>query len=366
MKAVLHLEDGTCFEGEAFGATGQVVGEVVLQTSMSGLEEILADPTYCDQIVLMTYPLVGNGGLSRQKMEGRAPALRALIVSEPDWIAEDAERISLDAWLRAHGVVGLYGMDTRKLARHLRDRGMMKGVLVSGQDSLSEEAVRSLLAAPQATDQVRRVSAREVLMWKTDKPRAGWRPTVVLMDFGVKRSFRELLLRSGCDVIQVPYDTDFSAISAYSPDGVFLSNGPGDPHSLAQVLPTISALVKKYPLFAVGLGHQLFALACGAKVAKMPLGHRGTNYPVQEVQTGKGWITAQHHGYDVLESSLEGTRLEVTYRLLHDGSVEGLRHRDYPAFSVQFHPDAHPGPTDTLFLFEQFVQLMANHRGGNA
>jgi carbamoyl-phosphate synthase small subunit len=241
----------------------------------------------------------------------------------------------------------------------------MRGVLVSGAEPVPQETVETWLQASPSGHPVERVSTRHVQTWTSPVGQAK-RRTVVVMDFGVKRSFVEGLLQAGCDVIQAPYTTDFATISSWSPDGVFLSNGPGDPRSLEQLLPTIASLVERYPLFGVGLGHQLLALACGGQVQKMRQGHRGTNYPVIDVETGKGWITAQHHGYEVVESSLADTALVVTHRLLHDGSVEGLRHKTYPAFSVQFHPDAHPGPTDTRFLLEEFVRMMDDQRGGKA
>jgi len=364
MEATLYLADGTRFVGKAIGATGSVVGEVVAQTSMSGLREILVDPTYCDQLVLMTYPLAGNGGLLPLKETEPKPSLRALIINEPDEGITDQGRLSLDEWLRRHGIVGMYGIDTRQLARHLRDNGAMAGVLVSDGSSVTQEALQTWLNASPSAHPVERVTTRAVRRWTT--PVASAQRTVVVLDFGVKRSFIDKLLQAGCDVIQAPYDTDVATIESWSPDGVFLSNGPGDPRTLAGILPTVAALLARYPLFGVGLGHQLLALACGGQVRKMPLGHRGANYPVIEVATNKGWITAQHHGYEVLESSLDGTDLTVTHRLLHDGSVEGLRHKSRPAFSVQFHPDAHPGPTDTCFLFDEFVRMMDDQRGGNA
>lgn len=364
MEAILYLADGTHFVGKALGASGTVVGEVVVQTTMSGLREILTDPTYCDQLVLMTYPLAANGGLpSRQEIETN-PALRALIVNEPDDVPTDPQRLSLDAWLRQHGVVGLYGIDTRQLARHLRNHGTMPGVLVSRADAVSKETVKNLLTTSPAEHPVTRVSTPQVQRWTT--PNGPARRTVAVLDFGVKRSFIDRLLKAGCDVIQAPYDTDADTIISWSPDGVFLSNGPGDPRQLEVVLPTVRALVERFPVFGVGLGHQLLALASGGQVRKMRLGHRGTNYPVVEVETQKGWITSQHHGYEVEEASLENTDWVVTHRSLHDGSVEGMRHKTKPAFSVQFHPDAHPGPTDMCFLLEQFVRMMDDQRGGKA
>jgi len=364
MEAILYLEDGTRFVGKALGATGTAVGEVVVQTSMSGLREILVDPTYAGHVVLMTYPLAGNSGLLPLREHEPEPALQALIVNEPDGIATDAERLCLDEWLRRYGIVGLYGIDTRQLARHLRDHGAMRGVLVSGSETVPPETVKTLLQAAPAAHPVERVSTRCVQRWSPQD--AAPRRTVVVLDFGVKRSFVEALLQAGCQVIQAPYNTDLDTIASWSPDGVFLSNGPGDPRELSSLLPTIAALVERYPLFGVGLGPQLLALACGGQVQKMHLGHHGTNYPVLDVETGKGWITSQHHSYEVVEASLEDTGLVVTHRLLHDRSVEGLRHKTRPAFSVQFHPDAHPGPTDTCFLLQEFVRMMDDQRGGMA
>lgn len=364
MEATLYLADGTRFVGKAIGAAGTVAGEVVVQRTMSGLREILTDPTYCDQLVLMTYPTVGNGGLPPLQENEPTPSLRALIVNEPDEVPSAPGRINLDDWLRRNGIVGMCGIDTRRLARHLRDHGTMLGVLVSGGETVTEEQLAEWFKTSSSTHPVERVTTRQVRRWTPAGGPAS--RTVVVLDFGVKRSFIERLLQAGCDVIQAPYDTDAETIASWSPDGVFLSNGPGDPRELKGVFSTVAALLERFPVFGVGLGHQLLALACGGQVRKMPLGHRGTNYPVIEVHSNKGWITSQHHGFEVVEASLADTDLTVTHRLLHDGSVEGLRHKTRPAFSVQFHPDACPGPTDTCFLFDEFVRLMDDQRGGKA
>ncbi|CCQ98645.1 pyrimidine-specific carbamoyl-phosphate synthetase (small subunit, glutaminase subunit) [[Clostridium] ultunense Esp] len=329
---------------------------MVFNTGMTGYQEVLSDPSYCGQIVTMTYPLIGNYGLNREDFESLRPQVKGFIVREfaaspSNWRSE----IPLDEVLKTYRIPGVYGVDTRKLTRKIRYEGTMKGAIVPEEMELEE--VFSLLAPPLPRDQVRQVSTRTPYRIPGEKER------ILLIDYGAKGGIlRELSLR-GCEVIVAPYNVSPDEIRQFSPDGILLSNGPGDPADVPEAITTVRAILGEYPLFGICLGHQIFSLACGAKSEKMKFGHRGSNQPVKDLITGRVYITSQNHGYTILPSSLEGTELILTHRSMNDGSVEGVRHSRLPAFSVQYHPEASPGPQDSTYLFDQFLEMVREEKG---
>lgn len=353
MKAYLALEDGTCFTGEAFGATGKANGEVVFNTGMTGYQEILTDPSYCGQIVTMTYPLIGNYGINREDMESARPRARGLVVHSlaehpSNWRAE----LKLEEFLAAHGVVGIRGIDTRALTRRLRRSGTMRGVIATGDwplEQLAEEARQSPpLSGQQLVPQV-----------TTPEPYSlpGSGPHVVVVDFGVKENILRWLTKLSCRVTVVPAGTTAEEVLEYRPDGVLLSNGPGDPKDVPDAVRTIRDLLGTLPIFGICLGHQLLGLALGADTYKLPFGHRGGNHPVKDLATGRVYITSQNHGYAIDARTLP-REVEASHVNLNDGTVEGLRHWRLPAFSVQYHPEACPGPEDSAYLFDRFMKMM--------
>ncbi|GAE24180.1 carbamoyl-phosphate synthase small chain [Halalkalibacter wakoensis JCM 9140] len=352
MKRQLILEDGSIFVGEGFGADKVMSGEVVFNTGMTGYQEILSDPSYCGQIVTMTYPLIGNYGINRDDFESVTPAINGFIVKEYE--AEPShwrEEESLDTLLKAKDIPGLFGIDTRKLTRLIREHGTLRGRICS-LDVNIEEVINELKETTFVRDQVHRVST------KSPYHAPGRGNKVVLVDFGMKHGILRELIARQCDVVVVPYNTSAEEILRLRPDGVMLSNGPGDPVDVPGAIDMIKEILGKVPIFGICLGHQLLALACGATTSKLRFGHRGSNHPVRELSTGKIDITAQNHGYTVDLESLEGTNLELTHVAVNDGTVEGVRHLEHAAFSVQYHPEASPGPHDANHLFNQFVTLM--------
>ncbi|SDY59108.1 glutamine-hydrolyzing carbamoyl-phosphate synthase small subunit [Thermoactinomyces sp. DSM 45892] len=351
-QARLLLEDGTCLVGKSFGAEGTSVGEVVFNTSMTGYQEILTDPSYYGQMITLTYPLIGNYGFTRDDDESIRPYAFGLIVREhaeymSNWRQED----SIDEWLKLHKIVGISGIDTRMLTRKIRLHGTMRGILTTG--TASEDELQEVLRnTPLITDQVKNVSTRSVHI----SPNTGKR--VVLMDFGSKHNIqRELSERNG-EVISVPYRTTAEEILRYRPDGVILTNGPGDPKDVPEAIETVRSLLGKVPIFGICLGHQLLSLACGADTEKLKFGHRGGNHPVKEISSGRTVMTAQNHGYTVTAESIDRTRLRISHVALNDGTIEGVEHLDFPAFSVQYHPESAPGPLDSGYLFDRFMEMM--------
>lgn len=371
--AKLALEDGTVFTGTAFGAAGEVDGEVVFNTSMTGYQEILTDPSYRGQIVTMTYPEIGNYGVNDEDVESSKPHLSGFIVKENSRVFSNfrSDR-SLDDYLKQHGIVGLAGIDTRRLVRQIRIEGAMKGVM-----STTDLDNASLVAKAQASlglvgrDLVREVVPSQSQNWTnplsrwaeiSDQVTESSRSTkhdvhVVALDFGMKWNIARHLFDGGSKVTILPGTATAEEVLALNPDGVFLSNGPGDPEPVGYAIATIRDLLGKKPIFGICLGHQLLALACGAKTFKLKFGHRGANHPILNEQSGRVEITAQNHGFAVEEESLPD-QLEVTHRNLNDGTVAGLRHRQFPAFSVQYHPEASSGPHDSRYLFDQFRAMM--------
>ncbi len=382
--AVLALEDGTVFEGRSFGRAGQVAGEVVFNTALCGYQEVLTDPSYAGQIVTMTYPHIGNYGVNPEDVESARPQVAGFVVRESStvvssWRASGA----LDAYLDEHGIVGISEIDTRALTRHLRTYGAKRGVVSATQ--LDREALVARARASRSMvglDLAREVTCKAA--WSFDPTaeaarsrhlvpvlrsprgsalREGERPfRVVAYDFGMKQNILRNLVAAGCDVTVVPATTPAAEALTLGPEGIFLSNGPGDPEPCSYAIEASKVFVDTLPTFGICLGHQILGLACGGKTFKLKFGHRGANHPVKNLETGHVEITSQNHGFCIEPSLFERPEFVLTHRNLNDGTVEGFRMRDRPVLSVQHHPEASPGPHDSHYLFERFVSLMRAHR----
>lgn len=359
MQARLLLEDGTLFTGQGFGAEGGSVGEVVFNTGITGYQEVLSDPSYCGQIVTMTFPLIGNYGINRDDFESIRPYIHGFVVRRHETVPSNwRAQYTIDQLLKEYGIVGISDIDTRMLTRILRQHGTMKGILTTGNERI-EELKERLGTSALLRDQVARTSTKSVFSSPGDKER------IVLVDYGAKSGILRELTKRGCDVIVVPQDTTADEIRKLQPDGIQLSNGPGDPKDVPHAVKTIRELLGEYPIFGICLGHQLFALACGADTDKLKFGHRGGNHPVKELESGRCFITSQNHGYTVKDESVAGTELEVTHINNNDKTIEGLKHKRYPAFSVQYHPEAAPGPYDSSYLFDRFLQMIRDNKIAN-
>jgi carbamoyl-phosphate synthase small subunit len=370
MNAVLALEDGTWFRGTAAGAEGLAGGEVVFNTAMTGYQEVLTDPSYAGQIVTMTCPEIGNYGVSSADVESRRPQIAGFIVREESPVASNwRAQGTLHDYLVANGIVAIAGIDTRALTRRLRSGGVMRGVIGTGADLDPAALVERANGVPkmEGSDLVRVVTSEQPFDWPEEDPdefgvslerRPGRRLKIAAYDFGMKWNILRRLSAHGCDVRVYPAGTPASDLLATSPDGVFLSNGPGDPAPLTYAIDNAKALVDaNVPVFGICLGHQILGLAMGGSTFKLKFGHRGANHPVKKLETGKIEITSQNHGFAVDPESLPPD-VAVTHVNLYDGTVEGLRHRSRPVFSVQYHPEASPGPHDADYLFDDFIRLI--------
>ena len=378
MRAILALEDGRIFEGESFGAAGTRVGEICFNTAMTGYQEVLTDPSYRGQIVAMTYPLIGNYGINSIDPESQSPHVRGFVIEElseapSNWRSE----MSLDEYLRKWDIPGLQGIDTRALTRHLRTRGAMKACLTTEKISGDEAVDRAAKGEGViGMDYVREVSTPEVYRWDPeDELSQPWlignggnkpklppiRFQIVAYDYGIKRNILRLLRQKGFAVTVLPATAPAEKALALNPDGVFLSNGPGDPAALPYAHKTVHELMDKKPIFGICLGHQILGFAFGGSTFKLKFGHRGANQPVKDLQTGKVAITAQNHGFAVDPGSLP-KNVEITHLNLNDQTVEGMRHKELPIFSVQYHPEAAPGPHDASYFFDQFAQLIEKQK----
>lgn len=355
MKRQLILEDGTVFVGEAFGSSTEVTGEVIFSTGMTGYQETITNPGALGIIVTFTYPLIGNYGINRDDFEAIKPWVQGVVVKEvcthPSNFRSEK---TLDEYLKEYDIPGIANIDTRKLTRLIRDKGTLKGRICSTDVSV-EEVVEELKATNLPSDQVKQVSTKDPYV----SPGRGYR--VVMVDYGMKHGLLRELIKRQCDIVVVPYDTSAEEILRLSPDGILLSNGPGNPKDIQDSIETVKALLGKVPVFGIGLGHQVLALASGADTEKMKHGHNGGN-AVKVLATGKVDITSQAHGYVVTKDSVAKTDLEVTHVSLNDETIEGLRHTKYPAFSVQFHPEASPGAEDANSMFDQFITLIENSK----
>jgi len=373
MDAYLALEDGTIFRGAGFGAIGEAMGELVFNTSMTGYQEILTDPSYCGQLVAMTYPEIGNVGVNPEDVESRRPFVEGFIVKEYwDEPSNWRSRQTLGSYLEEHGIPGIQGLDTRALVRHIREKGALNAVLAHGTADSPSTLVDKARAAPsmEGQDLVSRVTCSDAYDWE----QGGWRLDrgfvtpqrpgpyrVVAYDFGIKRNILRNLVDAGCEVRVVPADTSASEVLGWNPDGIFLSNGPGDPAAAPYAARHVRDLIGVKPIFGICLGHQILGLALGGSTYKLKFGHHGANQPVMDLTTRKVEVTSQNHGFAVDVASLRGAA-ELTHVNLNDQTAEGLSHRELPVFSVQYHPEASPGPHDANYLFERFVQSMEKNR----
>ncbi|MFA5035454.1 MAG: glutamine-hydrolyzing carbamoyl-phosphate synthase small subunit [Candidatus Margulisiibacteriota bacterium] len=370
MKAILALEDGTIFEGRSFGAVGERSGEVVFNTSLTGYQEILTDPSYKGQIVCMTYPLIGNYGINEADLESAIPHCEGFVVRENSTIASNFRSTGkLDDYLKKHGIIGIEGIDTRMLTRRLRLQGSLKGVITTGGDdstALVKKAKES--AGVEGVDLVKIVTCKKPYIWneteyanepectnKNEYPNKKYH--IVAYDFGIKFNILRNFERLGCKVTVVPATTPAADVLAMNPDGIFLSNGPADPAAVTYAIENIKQLIGKKPIFGICLGHQLLGLAMGAKTYKLKFGHHGGNQPTIDLSTRKVDITAQNHGFAVDPKTFT-KEMEVTHINLNDETVEGFRHTKLPIFSVQYHPEAGPGPHDANYLFEKFIGMI--------
>jgi carbamoyl-phosphate synthase small subunit len=386
MRAILALEDGRCFEGDSFGSTGNSVGEIVFNTSMTGYQEVVTDPSYQGQIVAMTYPLIGNYGINPLDAESAQPHVRGFVIEELSPLASNwRSKASLEEFLAQWKIPGIQGIDTRALTKHLREKGAMRACLSTEPSMTAETAVRMAVAGTgvKGMDFVKEVTTKETYEWDPeDKQSRKWtivkgdgqgvereadgevyetlppiKHRIVAYDFGIKHNILRQLRQEGFKVIVVPAATTPMEVLKLNPDGVFLSNGPGDPAALAYIHAAVARLIGKLPIFGICLGHQLLSYAFGGKTFKLKFGHHGGNQPVKDLKTCRVTITAQNHGFAVDPDSLPHD-VEVTHINLNDQTVEGMRHKELPVFSVQYHPEAAPGPHDANYFFGEFSKLI--------
>ena len=381
-EAILALEDGRTFRGRAWGAEGERTGEIVFNTSMTGYQEILTDPSYAGQIVTMTYTEIGNYGVNPEDVESRRPFIEGFVVREFSEVTSNwRATMSLDEYLKQHGIVGISEVDTRALVRHIREKGAMRAC-ISSVDTDEASVIAKARRAPEMLGRnlVDEVSCGDAYEWSsiTDEqklfdPMMGFAPAgkfapdeapfrVVAYDFGIKYYILRYLAAVGCNVTVVPASTSAEDVLALAPDGIFLSNGPGDPAALSEIVREVKTLLNAAPVFGICLGHQILGLALGGRTFKLKFGHRGGNQPVKNHRTGRIEITSHNHGFAVDPDSLDQREIELTHFNLNDGCLEGFRHRRLPVFSVQYHPEAGPGPHDATYLFDEFIANMRARR----
>jgi carbamoyl-phosphate synthase small subunit len=376
MDALLALEDGRTFPCRSFTGKGEATGEVVFNTAMTGYQEVLTDPSYCGQMVVMTYPLIGNYGVNIEDVESSRIQVAAFLIKEYQGYPSNFRSTStLADYLKSQGILGVEGLDTRAITRHIRNAGAMRAV-VSTDNLTPASAVKRANEIPKMTglNLAKVVTTPDPFYWANGRPQffnPGSRPldksiwqhrglkrSVVAFDFGIKFNILRQLEQAGFELVVVPSATTADTIEAMAPDGIFLSNGPGDPEPVSDAIETIRSLLDYRPIFGICLGHQLLGLALGAKTFKLKFGHRGANQPVKNFRSGKVEITSQNHGFVVDTESIRGNDVDITHINLNDNTLEGFRHRKYPVFSVQYHPEASPGPHDARYLFDEFKELM--------
>lgn len=357
MKARLVLEDGRMFNGESFGYQGEKGGEVVFNTGMTGYQEIMSDPSYCGQIVVLTYPLIGNYGINPFDFQSKNSLIKGLIVREfcdyPNhWQAD----FNISDYLKQQKIIGLSGIDTRALTKHLRNQGTMRGIISTLEEETNQSLIERAKNVPDLSDM------DHVMTATTKEPYEiqGNGPHVALLDLGCKYSIIHSLKEKGCRITVLPAKTGPEEILAIKPEGLLLSNGPGDPKKVPYVVNTVKKLLGKLPIFGICLGHQVLGLSLGGDTYKLKFGHRGTNHPVKDVKSGKVFITSQNHGYALKKESIDILPVDISHINLNDHTVEGMRHRELPLFSVQFHPEGSPGPYDSIQLFKDFLDLIHN------
>ena len=358
MKAFLALQNGEIFEGVSVGATGETIGEIVFDTGMSGYQEVLTDPSFVGQIITMTYPLIGNYGVNSQDNEAKKPKCKGFVVHE---ICDEPSNFrcenTIDHYLKENNIIGIQGIDTRKLTKILRSAGTMNAIISTNQNFKFEDNIEKLNNY-KVINPVKQVSTKEIIYNKPENPN-GLR--IVIVDLGIKQNIVRSLLKRGCEVVVVPNDTSYEQILKLNPDGLMLSNGPGDPTYCNDILPNIKQLYESgIPMFAICLGHQLLALASGANTSKLKFGHRGGNHPVKDLNKDRVYITSQNHGYAVEMDNL-AKNAQVTHINMNDNTVEGIKYLDRPVNSVQFHPEASPGPEDTAYLFDEFLEIVKTY-----
>lgn len=373
MRGIIALEDGTVFEGEGFGVAGEAAGEVVFNTSLTGYQEILTDPSYCSQIVTMTYPLIGNYGINDSDVESSKVQVSGFIVKEScRYPSNFTSQKTISRYLQENNVVAIESIDTRALTRHIRTKGAMKAIIWSGDESVSNDDLIDKAKAWHGLvglDLVKKVTCREPYIWNTQKGLGknlkNIRFNIVAFDFGIKYNILRILESLGCRVTVVPANTTADQVLGQNPDGIFLSNGPGDPSAVTYAIDTIKNLIGKKPIFGICLGHQLIGHALGGSTYKLKFGHRGGNHPVRNMDTGVIEITSQNHGFCVDMESLKKPAIKMTHLNLNDLTCEGITDLDRNVFCVQYHPEASPGPHDSGYLFEKFF-TMIERKGGNA
>lgn len=368
MQAVLALEDGRIFRGKGYGAPGESRGEVVFNTSLTGYQEIFTDPSYAGQIVVLTNPQIGNYGTTPLDDEAKKPYIEGLVVREFSPVSSNwrSEQVA-DEYLERHSVPVISDVDTRALVRHLRTQGVLRGVLKTAESITDTDALVTAaraIAKMDGTDLAKVVTTSRVIDWSAEhEPGHSCNKHVVAYDFGMKRNIMRMLHNQGCRVTVVPATTSAEDVLALKPDGIFLSNGPGDPEPVTYAQESIRKLLGRKPIFGICLGHQLVGLALGGKTFKLKFGHHGGNHPVKHMESGKIEITAHNHNFAVDPSSLKESEVEFTHIDLNDGTLEGMRHRSLPLFTVQYHPEAAPGPHDSHYLFNDFIAMMEEWKG---